>query len=56
MSVGGKVGDEMCTARDELWDSILEVGVFVLGDRGADGEVMAARRERGNIESILTGC
>jgi hypothetical protein len=54
MSVVDRTGDDgMCTARDELRGLVLEVGVFVLGDSGADGEVTAARREMGIIESIF---
>jgi hypothetical protein len=52
MLVGDGVEDGMCTVSDELRDLVLEVGVFVLGARGAGGEVMTARKERGIIESI----
>ena len=55
MSVGDRVVDGMRSAREELRDSVLEVGVFVLGTRGPSGEVMVAMRERGIIESIFDG-
>ena len=55
MLAGDRVVDGMRSARDELRDSVVEVGVFVLGTKEPSGEVKVARRERGIIESIFDG-